>query len=251
MARRRYSGWGGWDSGYYRQPRKAELQERAARVVDELIAAGQAPQPVALTGTRIATTWWGKAWVENLDRYADLAYRVDRGKSYLRANCVVDLKVSRGKIRALVAGSRGEPYQVSIDIEPLEEESFAELMGQAGALAPSLEALVAGDFPESLKAQLHSGSGGLFPAKEEIGFECTCPDWANLCKHVAAVLLAIAPRLDSDPLELFELRGVDTGAAIRRSVAETIDLMVANADASSDRILDLTDDELTGLFGVL
>lgn len=236
--------------GYYSQPTKAELKAKAARSIADLKKKGRELNPIELEGTKIARTWWGKAWCSNIERYADFSNRVDRGKSYVRAGCVIDLKVSKGRIEALVQGTRKKPYEVAVGIASLTDDAFAELMGDCNARADSLEALAAGDFPDELKERLLT-AGGLFPSPSQIGFTCSCPDSAYLCKHIAAAIMAVAPQLDETPLLLFELRGVDTAELVKRTVAEKLDLMLSNADAPSERIMDVSDDDLTALFGVL
>ena len=236
--------------GYYRQPSKAELAAKATASIAGLRKKGRELNPIHLEGTKLARTWWGKAWCDNIERYADFANRVDRGKRYVRADCVIDLQVSKGRIEALVQGTRKKPYEVAVGIASLTDDAFAGLMGDCTARADSLEALAAGDFPEELKQRLLVG-GGLFPTPEQIGFTCSCPDSAFLCKHIAAAIMAVAPQLDATPLLLFELRGVNTADLVKRTVAEKLDLMLENADAPSDRIMDMSDNDLTMLFGVL
>lgn len=236
--------------GYYSQPTKAELKAKAARSIADLKKKGRELNPIELEGTKIARTWWGKAWCDNIERYADFSNRVGRGKSYVRAGCVIDLKVSKGRIEALVQGTRKKPYEVAVGIDSLTDDNFADIMGDCDVRADSLEALAAGDFPDELKKRLLN-AGGLFPSPSQIGFSCSCPDSAYLCKHIAAAIMAVAPQLDETPLLLFELRGVDTAELVKRTVAEKLDLMLANADAPSERIMDVGDDDLTALFGVL
>ena len=248
----RYGSYGGYGGrGFYSQPSKADLVAKAAASIARLRKAGHEVQPVHVEGRAIARTWWGKAWCDNLERYADFSNRVDRGKRYVRADCVIDLQVDRGRIQARVQGSRKEPYKVDVSIEPLSTAAFAALLDRCTARASSLEALVAGDFPEELKEQLTAGRDGLFPSPAQISFDCSCPDWASLCKHVAAAIMAVAPSIDEDPLRLFELRGVDVSELVQRTVEQKLDLMLANADARTSRVIDADDAELTALFGVL
>ena len=244
-----YGGYG--FDGYYRQPTKAELQHKAQQSMAALRKQGREIRPVQMSGVKIGRTWWGEAWVSNIARYADFSNRIARGKKYVRANCVIDLQVSRGHISAIVQGSRKKPYEVDVDIEPLSQEAFSALVASCSAKAKSLEALVAGDFPDELKERLTAGEQGLFPSPKQISFDCSCPDWAYVCKHVAAAIMGVAPQLDEDPLLLFELRGVDTSELVARTVAQKIDLMLENADVRSERVMEVSDEELTELFGVL
>ena len=244
-----YGGYG--YGGYYRQPTMAELGAKARASAAQLEKRGRKLEPVTLEGRTIARTWWGKAWVSNLDRYADFSNRVGRGKRYVRAGCVIDLQVNGSDIEAVVQGSRKKPYDVSVHIEPMDEAAFSALLDRCATRADSLDALVAGDFPQEMKDQLTAGRDGIFPAPAQIGFKCSCPDSARMCKHIAAAIMAVAPRLDASPLSLFELRGINTKDLVKRSVEQKLGLMLANADAPSPRILNLDDAELTHLFGVL
>lgn len=244
-----YGGYG--YGGYYRQPTMAELGQKARASAAQLAKRGCELSPVVVEGKTIARTWWGKAWVSNLERYADFSNRVGRGKRYVRAGCVIDLQVSKGHIEAVVQGSRKKPYEVSVSIEPMGEKSLAALLERCSARADSLEALVAGDFPQQMKDQLTAGRDGIFPAPAQIRFDCSCPDSARMCKHIAAAIMGVAPQLDANPLLLFQMRGINTEDLIKRSVEQKLSLMLANADASSPRILHVSDSELTQLFGVL
>lgn len=245
-----YGGYG-YGGGFYSQPTKQELQRKAQASISALKKKGRELHPVQMSGVKIGRTWWGKAWVDNIDRYADFSNRIDRGKRYVRASCVIDLRVERGRIDATVQGSRKAPYEVRVYIDPLSPEAFSELVSSCTARAKSLEALVAGDFPEELKERLTAGDRGIFPSPQQIRFDCSCPDSAHLCKHIAAAIMAVAPLLDENPLLLFELRGVDTSELVARTVAQKLDLMLEHADERTGRVIDATDEELSELFGVL
>ena len=244
-----YGGYGYGD--YYRQPTMAELGQKARASAAQLERKGRMLTPALVEGRTIARTWWGKAWVSNIERYADFSNRVGRGKRYVRAGCVIDLQVSKSRIEAVVQGSRKKPYEVSVYIEPMGDEAFAALLERCSTRADSLESLVAGDFPQEMKNQLTAGRDGIFPAPALVRFDCSCPDSALMCKHIAAAIMGVAPLLDANPLLLFELRGINTQDLVKRSVEQKLNLMLANADAPSPRILDVSDDELTRLFGVL
>ena len=243
-----------WYGGYgtfYRQPTKAELTAKANASARALEKKGRTLHPILPLGTKIAFTWWGKAWCDNIARYADFSNRVDRGKKYVRAGCVIDLEVERGEISAIVQGSRKDPYEVKVTIDPISDAAFDALLERCASRAKTLDSLVEGDFPDELKQALSDPKGGLFPTPREIHFGCSCPDVASMCKHIAAAIMAVAPGLDNNPLLLFELRGVDTQKLISRTVEQKLDLMLANADVRTERVMDATDDELVALFGVL
>ncbi len=156
-------------------------------------------QPVEVQGTAIAMTWWGREWNKNLESYADYRSRVGRGKSYVRAGAVIDLKIEKNIVRAKVQGTGSRPYKVKIRIDSLQEERYEKILEHCRNRVDNLEALAEGRFPEELAQFFTAKDGGLFPAPEEIYFDCSCPDWAYMCKHVAAVLYGIGNRLDKDP----------------------------------------------------
>ena len=246
------SWYGGYGYGsYYRQPTVSELQSKAKASMRKLEKQGRTLNPIAIEGRTIARSWWGIAWIDNLDRYADFSNRIGRGKKYVRAGCVIDLQVSRGKISAVVQGSRAAPYEVTIDIDPLPTDALDTMLTGTSVRAESLDALLDGNFPDELKDSLTARTNGIFPAPSEIHFRCSCPDSARICKHVAAAIMAVAPGLDRDPMPLFDLRGVETEGPIARTVEHKLNLMLENADVETDRSLDVDDDQLTALFGVL
>ena len=199
-------------------------------------------------GRGMADTWWGKAWVANLESYADYANRISRGRSYLRGGRVLNIEIDEGKVSARVQGSRSRPYRVTVDIQPLSEERKAEVCRRCGNRIENLDSLLAGNIPSDI-ADLFVSRDGLFPSPKEIYFKCTCPDWAYMCKHVAAVLYGIGVAFDHDPMLFFRLRGTDVDSLIKRSVQEKVESMMRNSDVRSPRIID--DSRLSGLFGVL
>lgn len=145
-------------------------------------------------------------------------------------------------------GTRKTPYKVEIRISPLSEEKCRSIISRCGKKIENLEELLAGNFPEEMK-ELFQGKDGLFPTPIEISFNCSCPDWALLCKHVAAALYGVGVRLDEQPLLFFELRGIDVGRFIDVTLANKVEAMLTNAEKPSSRIMD--EEDVKGLFGVL
>lgn len=238
-----------WDgTGGYSQPTAEKLRKNAADSRKKAQAKGQKWEPVVIQGRTIAKSWWGRAWCANLERYADYDSRLDRGKRYVRTGAVVDLSIQKGKILARVQGSRKTPYKVEVRISPVSEERCQTIIQRCSRKVENLEQLLAGNFPEELK-ELFQGEGGLFPAPREISFTCSCPDWALMCKHVAAVLYGIGARLDEQPALFFELRGIDMGRFIDVALGNKVEAMLANAQKPSGRIMEGHD--LQALFGVL
>jgi uncharacterized Zn finger protein len=186
----------------------------AARRANALLAATKVAQkenrklsPVKIEGRQIARTFWGIAWCENLERYSDYANRLPRGRTYVRNGSVVDLQINKGKIKALVAGS--EVYTVTITINTLTASLWKRILADCSQSIASLMDLIQGRFDEGVMARLTEPQTGLFPQPKEIKIDCSCPDWAGLCKHAAAVMYGIGSHLDRDPELLFTLRNVD------------------------------------------
>ena len=228
------------DISVYTQPKSSELKKKAADSKKKASKAGKVFQPIIVQGRVIAKNWWGKAWCENLERYADYGNRLDRGKRYVRAGTVIDLNLEKGKISAKVQGSRKIPYKVEIKISPLSEEKCQSIMAKCNKKLGNIEALLTGNFPEEMQ-ELFKDKKGLFPAPKEIGFNCSCPDWALMCKHVAATLYGVGVRLDENPILFFTLRGIDVEHFIDIALENKVEQMLANAehiDKNNSRILD-------------
>lgn len=237
-----------WDQvESYAQPDVGTLKRRASETTKREKEKGNALSPVIISGRQITTTWWGKAWCENLEQYADFASRLERGKRYVRSGTVVDLKIAKGRVTARVQGRRKTPYKVEIRISPIDEEKCERIMEACGNRISSLENLMAGNIPEELKS-LFVGKEGLFPKPTELSFMCSCPDWAILCKHVAAVLYGIGNLFDDNPLLFFELRGIDVDRFISVTLESRVEKMVRNAEQLTSRCLDGID--MMAVFGI-
>ncbi len=237
-----------WDMAYYEQPNAAQLRKNAAQSVQKEKKKGNILEPVNVKGRNIVRNWWGKAWCSNLEQYADYESRIDRGKRYVRNGSVIDLKIHKGKISARVQGTRKAPYKVEIRISPLSEEKCQNIIEKCGRKIENMEELLNGSFPLEMQ-ELFQGKDGLFPIPKEISFTCSCPDWALMCKHVAAALYGVGVRLDENPLLFFELRGIDVGRFIDVTIANRVETMLANEGKHSCRIIE--DEDISDLFGVL
>ncbi len=226
---------------------KAEKQARAAKKLEKLKKKREV-KPVVLQGTTIARTWWGKAWNENLERYADYENRIGRGRSYVRHGAVLDLQIREGEIIALVQGSRSRPYEIIITIKKLHKDTWKTVTGSCLGMIDSLSELLEGKFPKSMADVFMRQGTGLFPTPKEISLQCSCPDWANMCKHVAAALYGVGARLDEDPMLFFLLRGVDTSELISRTVSSKAESLLEKASKKSSRII--ADADLSSVFGI-
>ena len=196
----------GW--GYY--PRYVPVAERRANALRQalkLTRKGTRMSPVKIGGRTIASTFWGKAWCDNLESYSDFSNRLPRGRSYVRNGSVLDLLIEPGKVTSLVSGS--SVYEITIEIRPLAEPRWKKLKTQCGSQISSLIELLQGRLSQSVMGIVTQRQSGLFPSPGEIKMSCSCPDWAGMCKHVAAALYAVGNRLDHQPEFLFKLRQVD------------------------------------------
>ena len=185
----------------------AQRRAKAAKHASKLAKGGVKLSPVALAGRKIATTFWGKAWCAHLESFSDYANRLPRGRTYVRNGSVIDLQITAGKITAQVMGS--ELYEETITIAPLAAKRWAAIKAECAGKIDSLVGLLQGRLSDAVMRVITDRETGLFPPPAEIKLGCSCPDWADMCKHVAAVLYGVGARLDAQPELLFTLRGVD------------------------------------------
>jgi uncharacterized Zn finger protein len=195
-------------------------------------------RPVIVDGSVIARTWWGKAWNKNLESYEDYATRIGRGRSAVGSGAILDLQVSAGAITALVQGSRAKPYQVTIRIKTLNRNTWNLVTSACEGKLTSLEELLAGRFPKELEEAFMQRKTGLFPSPKEIEFDCSCPDWASMCKHIAATLYGMSARLDEDPTLFFTLRGVAMADLIKGPVSSRVEEALQKTSQKSSRTND-------------
>ena len=233
-------------------PRYVSIAERRAQAEKLKIKHGNL-EPVLIDGGTIASSWWGKSWNKNLERYADYSNRIGRGRSYVRNGMVLDLKIEKETIKAIVAGSRSTPYQVRVRIKTLPPATWKRLVKQACGRIESMHALLAGRFPEELKDLFFSKGSGLFPKPAEILFDCSCPDWASMCKHVAAALYGVGARLDSSPRLFFALRGVSMDELVGQVAKKESEKLLSKEKVRSSRIMESSGKgmkDLEALFGI-
>jgi uncharacterized Zn finger protein len=209
---------GRYDDYYGYKPYVPVAQRRAeaAREVARRAKKGQKVCPVRIEGRTIASTFWGKAWCTNLESYSDFENRLPRGRTYVRNGSVVHLEIDKGRIKALVSGS--ELYEVQIDIAELPKPDWPALKKQCAGKIGSLVELLQGKLSKAVMELVTDRSRGLFPKPKEIKMRCSCPDYAGMCKHVAAVMYGVGNRLDSSPELLFVLRGVDHMELIEQAI---------------------------------
>lgn len=226
---------------YSRKPSVQEQRQKAEREQHRLTKRGEKLSPVVIDGRAIASSFWGKAWCDNLESYRDYEHRLPRGRSYVRNRAVLDLDVTGGQIRALVSGS--EVYQIEVKIKPLARTHWSRIKSQCAGQVGSLIELLEGRLSERVMRVVTHSSDGLFPKPSEIQMNCSCPDWATMCKHVAAVMYGVGARLDHRPELLFVLRNIDHAEII----AQAADLEVTRPGSGRKTI---ADDVLGSVFGI-
>jgi uncharacterized Zn finger protein len=216
----------------------------ARQLAGILARSRRAAEPVSIDHRRrqLATTFWGKAWCDNLERYADLANRLPRGRAYLRNGSVLDLAIAGGTVGAHVAGS--ELYRVDVAIAPMTRPRWRHLVGRCTGRIGSLVSLLRGELSDEVLAVLTDPREGLFPEPGEMTFACTCPDAAAVCKHVAATLYGVGIRLDTRPELFFVLRRVDQAELLTSATSGA----VARAGAAGGKRI--AADRLGAVFGI-
>ncbi len=223
---------------------KATRMRQAAKEIEKRKKKGHAVSPVVIEGRKIAATFWGAAWCDNLESYSDYENRLPRGRMYVRNGSVVDLQIARGEIRALVSGS--SLYEVVLTLKPVAASRWKAICVDCAGAIDSLVELLQGRMSKSVMARICQKNEGLFPAPTEIKLSCSCPDGAYMCKHVAAVLYGVGARLDHRPELLFLLRGVDEKELIA-SAGQAIPMTTMAAGASKVLAGDM---DLAGMFGL-
>jgi len=233
---------GGW-GGFAPYVTVAELEAKAARVAERIAKKEKRElHGIHLAGRTIAKTFWGKSWCDNIESYRDYAYRLERGRKYVRSGSVIDLVITKGRVAALVVGSGRDPYEIKINIKAMSPAKWDELVKRMTGKVSSLMALAAGKLPKELLEDFCNAETGLFPKPNEIKLNCDCPDGATCCKHVAAVLYGVGARLDAEPELFFTLRGVDPQSIVSsEAVVDTL-----TGDAASE----LAGSDLGDVFGI-
>jgi uncharacterized Zn finger protein len=224
-------------------PRQSVAARRAdiARRIHDAAKRGKPLSPVALEGKKIARTYWGTAWCDNLERYRDFAYRLERGRSYVRSGSVSDLQIGAGRVAAQVCGS--SLYHVEITVETVASTAWKALQRDCAGSIGSRVDLLAGKLSDAVMARLCADGTGLFPAPAAIKFRCSCPDYAIMCKHVAATMYGVGARLDREPELLFTLRRVSLDDLVVAALSTR-----AVAKPKTGRVLAATG--LAAMFGI-
>ena len=217
----------------------AEQRARARREMAKLRKKGKHVQPVEIDGRAIARSFWGKGWCGHLESFADFANRLPRGRRYVRNGSVCHLEIRPGRVEAIVSGS--ELYDVTIGITQLKAAAWTSIKAKCAGQIGSMLELLQGKLSREVMGVVTERDRGLFPKPREIHLDCSCPDWATMCKHVAAALYGVGHRLDHQPDLLFLLRDVDAAELIATEIA------LPEREAASDV---LADEALGDIFGI-
>ena len=234
--------------GFPRYVSVGEKKQKSKKKLEQLRKKNKDIEPVIIEGRTLAHTWWGKAWNKNLEGYADYSNRIGRGRSYVRCGSVLDLQISGGEVKSLVQGSESKPYSTVIKIKALEKSIWKKIKDVCEGKLDSLQELLVGKFPKALDEIFTAHGKGLFPAPKEIDFDCSCPDWADMCKHIAATLYGVGVRLDKDPNLFFALRKIEINDLITETVKDKTKKLLTKAKKRSGRIIE--DQDLSSVFGI-
>lgn len=221
----------------------AVRRARTLKKMEKLRKKGLAVQPVEIEGRKIARTFWGEAWCDHLESFSDYENRLPRGRTYVRNGSVCHLDIAKGEVNAMVSGS--ELYKVKVAVKTLARKKWKGVKDRCAGQVGSLLELLQGRLSKNVMTVVTDRNKGLFPLPREISLKCNCPDWAVMCKHVAAVLYGVGARLDEKPELLFLLRGVDHEDLISAEVG--VATAAAGTKGSRRRI---ADDALADVFGI-
>ena len=232
-----------WHYGWAPYVPVAERRRKAQKKMDSLRKKGIDIQPVEIEGRKIASTFWGKAWCDHLEAFSDFDNRLPRGRSYVRNGSVCHLEIKKGSVEAKVSGS--SLYNVRVKIATLPAEKWRTVKQRCAGGIGSLLELLQGKLSDHVMEVVTDRKDGLFPLPDDISFDCDCPDWAYMCKHVAAVLYGVGARLDSRPELLFVLRDVN-----HEELIETDAELAVTAATTSGRGKRLDTADVSDVFGI-
>lgn len=217
----------------------AKRRANAMREIERLKKKGKNVQPIRIEGRTIARSFWGKGWCDHLESFSDFQNRLPRGRTYVRNGSVCHLDIQPGRIESIVSGSR--LYNIRINIKKLKPLTWKSVKKNCSGRIGSMLELLQGRLSDQVMAVVTDRKEGLFPQPREIELKCDCPDWAVMCKHVAATLYAVGSMLDNRPELLFLLRDVDADELISTEMA--VPIGAATADM-------IDDDRLGDIFGI-
>ena len=206
--------------------------------------------PIVIEGNQIAKSWWGKIWIKHLEHYADYDNRVARGRSYVKNGLVVHFAINPGHIEAMVMGTSSSPYKIKIKTRKLSSSKWSKIKRLSREHLYTLPDLVEGRLPEKLKDIFSDRKEGLFPSLKEMDFHCSCPDWAEMCKHVSAALFALGSEVDNNIDLFFKLRGVNAAELVQSALQEERKHLKKRKSLDEVNVLKLSNNKLASLFDI-
>ncbi len=227
----------------------AEKKAKAEKKILQLRKKNPTISPVSVEGNKLAGSWWGISWNKNLETYADYSNRIGRGRSYVRHGAVLDLKIKPGKIISLVQGAVSRPYTIKITIQKIKTATWKSIIRKCRGKIDSLNALFDGKLPKAMADILINKKDGIFPSPGEIKFNCSCPDRASMCKHIAATLYGVGTRLDQNPALFFTLRGVDMDNLVSRAIQKEADQLIKKSKTKTSKRI-IRNADLSSTFGI-
>jgi uncharacterized Zn finger protein len=194
-------GWGRYDYNYFPSPSRP-LQAKGG--IKSQSKRGS-----------FAESWWAKRWIAVLESF-DIGSRLGRGRSYARSGQVLSIDIDKGLVKAKVQGSRPTPYNVTIKLNVLSTANWTQLATVLSRQAIFTAKLLAGEMPQDIEQAFTDAGLSLFPTQlKDLQTECSCPDWSNPCKHIAAVYYLLGEEFDHNPFLLFTLRGMNREELVR------------------------------------
>ncbi|MEE9452123.1 MAG: helix-turn-helix domain-containing protein [Gammaproteobacteria bacterium] len=221
----------------------AKRREQALRAMNKMKKKGADIQPIHIEGRKIARKFWGESWCSHIESFSDYENRLPRGRTYVRNGSVCHLAINNSLVNGIVSGS--QLYNVNIKIKPLPKSQWQAIKSNCSGEIGSLLELLSGQLSDKVMAVVCDPHQGLFPLTKEIELSCDCPDWAIMCKHVAAVLYGVASRLDHSPEQLFHLRGVNHEELV--DIPSVVSRTINDGKASRRRI---SDDTISQVFDI-
>ena len=227
-----------------------ERAAKARKKISQLRKKNHKINPVSIEGNQIATSWWGKAWVNHIKHYADFDNRIGRGRSYVKNGLVIHLAIKSGYVEAMVMGTRSQPYNIKIEIKKISQSKQNRIKRLSQKHLYTLSELVEGRLPKELEQIFSDQKEGIFPTLKEMSFHCSCPDWAEVCKHVSASLFALGARLDDNIDLFFKLRGLQVDQLVQSALKKEVTHLKTKKAQSKTRVLKLSEKNLASLFDI-
>ena len=182
----------------------------------------------------IGERWWSKRWVALLESF-NIGARLGRGRTYARKGQVISIDILKGLVKAEVQGVQSEPYKIEIKLKLISDDDWEKVIDLMASKAIFAAKLLSGEMPAEIEAAFAEADVSLFPSKKDLKTNCSCPDWSNPCKHIAAVYYLLAERFDEDPFLIFKLRGrtkEEVISALRKRRVSTVEPEVVPQDSA-------------------